>query len=177
MSHNQASLPLTVPSMQLPSDTQNLEDTVNNRIWDFIPRTNTLFGFEPFRANVTTEAGASALKSAAEAHCEDFVERVSQNGNEHVLRVFRESRAYNSVHPMEVVGSIEDSAASEPKKSFSRVSMISEVPQHLTKWAKITSYTTKWVFDGETCEGGEPVVMEYKDPNLPSELLSVPERG
>jgi len=177
MSHNQASLPLTIPSMQLPSDTQNLEDMVNNRIWDFIPSTNTVFGFEPARANVTTEAGASALKSAAEAHCEGFVERVSQNGDEHVLRVFRESRAYNSVHPMEVAGSIEDSAASEPKKSFSRVSMISEVPQHLTEWAKITSYTTNWVFDGQKCEGGESVVTEYKDPDFPSELLLVPRRG
>ena len=101
---------------------------VNNKIWDFVPTTHTVFGFEPVRANVTTEAGASALKSAAEAHCEGFIEKLSQNGHEHVLRVFEESRAYNSVHPMEVVGSIEDPAASEPKKSFSRVSMTSEVP-------------------------------------------------
>lgn len=177
MSHNQASLPLINPSMQLPSDTENLEDMVNNKIWDFIPKTNTVFGFEPVRANVTTEAGASALWKAADAHCEGFMNKLRENGDDHVLRIFEKSQSHTSLHPMEVVETIENSAMSEPKKSFSRVSMISEVPQHLTKWAKITSYTTKWVFDGETCEGGEPIVMEYKDPNLPSELLSVPERG
>ena len=53
--------------------------------------THTVFGFEPIRANVTTETGVSAFWTAADAHCEGFMNKLRENGDDHVLRVFGES--------------------------------------------------------------------------------------